>query len=62
MVRLVNGSKASEWQWRRLLIKTLNFKQIMFYNIDVNIMSGFQRNFSQTTSVGAKSEAWKQML
>lgn len=34
----------------------------MLYNTDVNIVSGFQRNFSQTTSVAAKSEAWEQML
>lgn len=34
----------------------------MLHNIDVNIVSGFQENFSQSTSVAAKSEAWEQML
>lgn len=34
----------------------------MLHNIDVNIVSCFQRNLSQTTSVAAKSETWEQML
>jgi len=33
----------------------------MLYTID-NTVSGFQRNFCQTASVAAKSEAWEQML